>query len=156
MTLHPIFPAGIRTAADKLYPLKGSKQMNTETKSITGLSAAQEKALSEVFQALPESARQEVIEKFTTINEVNARTNAEKTRKKVALERINAAKSDVAGGRNAINLLNGTLHRGGLPSVEELAEKSPDEILKLFAGSTMASMDKIACKNTLAKLKVIQ
>ncbi len=53
------------------------------------------------------------------------------------------------------NLLNGQLRRGGLPQVEDLVEKSPDEIMSLFASSKMTPIDKMACKSMLSKLKVI-
>ena len=83
------------------------------------------------------------------------KVNAASERKKVAIERINAAKADAYGGRNATNLLNGQLKRGGLPQVEDLLEKSPDEIISLFAASKMSPIDRMACKSTLSKLKVI-
>ncbi len=86
---------------------------------------------------------------------MNAAAEAEAGRKQTALARINACKADVAGGRNVIALLNGQLRRGGLPSVEQLVEKTPQEIMALFANSKMSNLDKFSAKSTLSKLKLI-
>ena len=72
------------------------------------------------------------IDALSTALNKDVQANSASERKKTALAHINAAKADGYGGQNAINLLNGTLRRGGLPEVEELVNKSPDEIMKLF------------------------
>jgi hypothetical protein len=119
------------------------------------LSAADRKTLAnKILDLRYEEQRQVVQELGSIVEKVNA-AEAVSERKKVALERINACKADAHGGRAAIDLLNGTLRRNGMPSVEQLAEKSPDEVMSLFAASTMASQDKFACKITLSKLRVI-
>ena len=42
-----------------------------------------------------------------------------------------------------------------MPSVEQLVEKTPQEIMALFANSSMSSLDKFSAKCTLSKLKLI-
>jgi hypothetical protein len=119
------------------------------------LSAAEAREIADRIIQLPDHERRELMSQLGGLIDKVSAAEAKLDRKKVALERINACKDDVAGGRATIDLLNGTLHRGGMPSVEELVEKTPDEINKLFSASTMASQDRFACKITLSKLKVI-
>jgi hypothetical protein len=119
------------------------------------LSASERKRIANQILDMNYEQQREFVEQLSSIVELNAKAESGLERKKVALERINAAKADGYGDAAAIRLLNGTLRRGGLPQVEELVEKSPDEIMKLFAASSMASMDKMASKSTLSKLKII-
>jgi hypothetical protein len=119
------------------------------------LSAAEPRELADRIIQLPDNERRELVNQLGGLIEKVSAAEAVQERKKVAMERINACKADVAGGRATINLLNGNLRRGGMPPVEDLVEKSPDEIMKLFAASSMASIHKISCKSTLSKLKVI-
>jgi hypothetical protein len=123
--------------------------------NIESLSASERKRIADAIVAMSPDQQKELVELLGNIQSFNAKSESETTRKKAAIERINAAKADAFGGRATIDLLNGTLKRGGLPPVEQLVEKQPDEILKLFSASTMATADKIACKTTLHKLKVI-
>jgi hypothetical protein len=118
-------------------------------------SASERKRIADPIVNMSPDQRKELVELLGNIQSVNAKDAAETSRKKIALERINACKEDAFGGKATIDLLNGTLRRGGMPSVEELVEKKPDEIMKLFAASSMTSFDKIAAKSTLSKLKVI-
>jgi hypothetical protein len=120
--------------------------------SIGSMSAAQ---ITEKILDLPEPERSKTIAALEVAAAEKMQAQAAVERKKVAIERIAAAKADGAGGKATIDLLNGTLHRGGMPSVEKLAEQSPDQIMKLFSESSMASADKMACKSTLHKLRVI-
>jgi hypothetical protein len=127
------------------------------TKSITGLSAAQEKALSEVFQALPEEARQQVIEKFTTINEVNARVEAETTRKKTAIDNLKAKRADKhQGGQNELGMLDGALRRANVEPLESLATKEHREIHSIIASADKLSpQSKFAVKSFLYRIGAI-
>jgi hypothetical protein len=123
--------------------------------NISSLSASERRQIADHIVNMSPDQQKELVELLGNIQSVNAKDSAENNRKKTALERIAACKADAFGGRAAINLLNGTLKRGNLPPVEELAEKSPDAILKLFSESSMATADKMACKTTLHKLRVI-
>jgi hypothetical protein len=119
------------------------------------MSASDRKNRANRILELPADQQPELVSQLSGVIDKISAAEASSERKKAALERIAAAKPDAFGGKAAINLLNGTLKRGNLPSVEELAEKKPDEILKLFAASSMSNYDKIAAKSTLSKLKVI-
>ena len=123
--------------------------------NIESLSASERRRLADAIVAMSSDQQRELVELLGTIQSTNAKDELETNRKKTAMERIAACKSDAFGGKAAITLLNGQLKRGGMPSVEELVEKQPDEILKLFASSSMSNFDKIAAKSTLSKLKVI-
>jgi hypothetical protein len=119
------------------------------------MSAADRKRIANQILDMNYEQQREFVEQLSSLVEVNAKAEAGLERKQTAIKRINAAKADGAGGSAAIYLLNGTLRRGGLPPVEQLVEKSSDEIMKLFAASTMAQVDRLACKITLSKLKII-
>jgi len=124
--------------------------------NLNDISASERRRIADKLAAMSYEDQKQFIEQLETIVEVNARAEAETTRKKTALERINAAKADVAGGRATIELLNGTLRRGGLPTVEELVDIEPRKIMDLFASaSKMSISDRMACKSTLSKLRVI-
>jgi hypothetical protein len=127
--------------------------------NLENLSAAERSKLADGLAAAAETMDVEqkrlLIEALSSALDKNVKVNAAAERKKIAIERINAAKEDPHGGRAAINLLNGQLRRGGIPQVEDLVEKSPDEIMSLFAASKMTPIDRMACKSTLSKLKVI-
>jgi hypothetical protein len=101
--------------------------------NIESLSASERKRIADAIVAMSPDQQKELVELLGNIQSVNAKSESETTRKKAAIERINAAKADAFGGRATIDLLNGTLKRGGLPPVEQLVEKQPDEILKLFS-----------------------
>ena len=123
--------------------------------NLAGISASERRRIADRIAAMSYEEQKQFIEQLGSVIEVNAKANAETSRKKTVIERINAAKADAQGGRATIDLLNGNLKRGGLPPVEQLVEKQPDEIMKLFAESTMASLKKMECKIALSKLKVI-
>jgi hypothetical protein len=118
-------------------------------------SAAERKDLARKILDLPPDEQRELVAQLGGIVEKVSAAEAGLERKKTAIARINAAKADAGGGFAAIALLNGTLKRGGLPPVEQLVDKSSDEIMTLFAKSTMASVDRLACKITLSKLKIL-
>ena len=119
------------------------------------MSAAERKALANKILDMDYDSQRQLVEQLSGIVEMNAAAEAEAGRKQTALARINACKADVAGGRNVIALLNGQLRRGGLPSVEQLVEKTPQEIMALFANSKMSNLDKFSAKSTLSTLKLI-
>jgi hypothetical protein len=139
-----------------IHSKEQSKMPTNIESNIKSLSASERKRwANHVVNNMSAQEQRELHELIGNIAEVNAKDEAASERKKAAIARINACKADAHGGRATINLLNGTLRRGNLPSVEELAEKQPAEIMKLFSESSMASADRMACKITLSKLKVI-
>jgi hypothetical protein len=119
------------------------------------LSAAQRKDIANKILDMSYEDQKAFVEQLSGIVDLNAAAEAKVERKKTAIERIAACKADPQGGRATIDLLNGNLRRGGLPSVEQLVEKTSDEIMQLFAASTMASAKRIECKIILSKLKLI-
>jgi hypothetical protein len=124
--------------------------------NIESLSASERKRLADTIVNMSPDQQRELVALLGTIQATNAKDESEKTRKKGALERINAARADGhKGGAAAVKILEGQLRRANMPSVDQLAEKTPQEIMSLFASSSMSNFDKIAAKSTLSKLRVI-
>jgi hypothetical protein len=118
------------------------------------MSAAERRDLANKILDLPPDQQRELVNQLSGVIEAVSAAEAGLERKKTAIARISAARESL-GGANALKLVDGHLHRGNLPSIDELAEIEPRKIMQLFAASSMDTLHKMECKNLLAKLKII-
>jgi hypothetical protein len=126
---------------------------------IRHISAADRHKAADALQAWAQTATVEeqkalVATLAAKISEIDA-AQAAVERKKVALARIGAAGETLAG-KNMLGMLEGTLRRGGVPSIESLLDKSLVEIDAIFAVSKLSVSERMAAKTQLHRLGVIE
>jgi len=103
---------------------------------------------------LPAEERHQLISKLSEAlaGELKAAAATDKT--KAVLAKIEACHADIDnGGKNQLQLANGTLSRAGIEPIEKLAFKAPREINSILASASKLSLnDRFAVKGLLFKL----
>jgi hypothetical protein len=121
------------------------------------MSAADRMALANKILELPEHAQRDLVERLGGAIDKIAAAEAESTRKRSVIAKLSAARSDQhLGSRNSLGMIDGSLHRAGVESLETLAVKTPVEINKILASATkLKSEDKFAVKSFLYRIGAI-
>jgi hypothetical protein len=129
--------------------------------NIEKMTQAERNKLADGLSAAAESMNVEekrlLIEALSSALDKNVAAQTETNRKKTVIAKLSAARSDPhLGGRNALGMIDGSLHRAGIEPLETLAVKTPTEIHKILASATkMAPQDRFAVKSFLFKLGAI-
>jgi hypothetical protein len=123
--------------------------------NLKDMDAAKRKAIADTIAAMSPDQQRELIEQLSNTAQINAKFDANETKKRTAIANINAARQGTLGERAAINALEGNLRRAGI-SLDAIVE-APHKIDEIFAsaGNRLSLENRMGAKGLLYRIGVI-